>query len=315
MMLNRVKQGAINMENNSIPNIIEKIKSGVIHIVHVLNGERASSGTGFMVKGYLVTNYHVIYESPDNSEVILRTSNSDHNNILDGIKLKRDDFINKTEVASNQNNNDYIVFDIPELRELNLYNFLLDSYKHKKMGEKILFLGYHFDHSRLVSHTGIISSFYNENNIDKIQLDASVNYGNSGSPLIDINTSKVIGIITRKEPGLSKSFDELYSAIKNNINTLEAEKDFFIHKQSHDIVRQVRNGNFGFKDEDISMTKNNIDKALDYTRNILSLITELSDNSTRLLELTKQIKRSANVGIGYAFSVEQLQNENCFFEG
>ena len=67
-----------------IPDIIEEVKSGIIHIVHVVDRvdekdekyrERVSSGTGFMVNGYLVTNYHVInIEGSDkNSYIVLRT--------------------------------------------------------------------------------------------------------------------------------------------------------------------------------------------------------------------------------------------------
>ncbi|WP_390840593.1 Uma2 family endonuclease [Richelia sinica] len=38
----------------------------------------------------------------------------------------------------------------------------------------------------------------------------------------------------------------------------------------------------------------------------------MSQNNANLLEIAKQIERSANVGIGYAFSVDKLKNEKCF---
>ncbi|WP_066423773.1 hypothetical protein [Anabaena sp. 4-3] len=59
-------------EVKSIPDIIAEVKSGIIHIVHVVDGRRVSSGTGFMVHGCLVTNYHVMYQAPKESKVILR---------------------------------------------------------------------------------------------------------------------------------------------------------------------------------------------------------------------------------------------------
>ncbi len=47
--------------------IVEKVKSGVVRIIHKVNGERVSSRTGFMIEGLLVTNYHVAYTPPTNT--------------------------------------------------------------------------------------------------------------------------------------------------------------------------------------------------------------------------------------------------------
>lgn len=41
---------------------------------------------------------------------------------------------------------------------------------------------------------------------------------------------------------------------------------------------------------------------------------KLKENNHILSDLIKEIKRSANVGIGYAFSVEELMDENCFID-
>lgn len=275
-----------------VPDVIEKVKSGIIHIVHVLDGERVSSGTGFMVNGYLVTNYHVIYDAPDRSKIVLKTYNSNPNNLLEGvIELERDihgkfsgdtnkgyknegcNFIKK---SSEKNKYDYIIFNIPELKESDLFSFQLDSYKSKKVGEEILFIGYHLDYNHIVSHRGFISSFYNSNGVDKIQIDASVNSGNSGSPLIDPNTSKVIGIVTRKETGLLKDdFDQLRSL------TRKYQEQLPNFPSSTSIM--VRNSS-GFHD----------------------LLYENSKRNAQIYELIRNIERSANVGIGYAYSVEHL---------
>lgn len=54
-----------------------------------------------------------------------------------------------------------------------------------------------------------------------IQLDASVNNGNSGGPLVDLNTKKVVGIVTRKDTGLYKQFDDLIASFDTNIEVLK----------------------------------------------------------------------------------------------
>jgi S1-C subfamily serine protease len=261
-----------------ISDIVEEVKSGVIHIVHTVDGQRAASGTGFMVNGYLVTNYHVAYQAPSNSLIVLKTYNSNPQILSDEIKLTYKDFLKSSVAASDERGYDYIVFDLPQLREKRLYNFSLGSPKLKRMGDSILFLGYPFDNLNLVCHAGIISSFYkNHRKIDIVQVDASVNVSNSGGPLIDPVTSEVIGIITRKLTGLSQTFEELRSIIKENIRMLS---------QNNQVIVELA----GFNPIQTTIASQH-----------------------QILNLTYEIERSANVGIGYAFSIEPLKNENIFY--
>lgn len=262
-----------------ISDIVEEVKSGVIHIVHTVDGQREASGTGFMVDGYLVTNYHVIDPAPKNSLVVLRTYDSDPRNLLDGIKLPYADFFKSRVIASNDKGYDYILFNLPDLKGKGLYNFSFKdpNAEPKRMGDSILFLGYPLDHLNLVCHTGIISSLYkNHRNVDIIQIDASVNVSNSGGPLIDPETSEVIGIITRRSTGLTEKFDELRSILEENIKRLVREERY------------------------ISSTKE------------FYFLRGLIVNQHHILKLTREIYRSANVGIGYAFSIKHLQEENIF---
>lgn len=261
----------------SISDIVEKVKSGVVHIVHTVDGQRAGSGTGFMVNGYLVTNYHVAYQAPRNSVVVLRTYDSDSQILLDGIQLTYTSFLSNTVTASDDRGYDYIVFDIPQLREKELYNFSLGSHQLKRMGDSILFLGYPLEHYNLVCHTGIISSFYKSRKVDIVQIDASVNVSNSGGPLIDPETSEVIGIITRKSTGLTQTFDELRSIIEENIKMLTQDRQSILTIGGFDPVQGI------------------------------------IVNQHQILSLTYEIERSANVGIGYAFSIEPLKSENIFY--
>lgn len=268
----------------SLADIVKKVQSGVVHIIHTTRNaetsqlERAASGTGFIVKGYLVTNYHVIHQCPENSVVVIRTYDSQPI-LLDGIQLTHHDLVKRTITASDEKHYDYIVLDIHELIEKNLYNFSLASYKSKQVGDSILFLGYPFEHLNFVCHAGIISSIYKSNNgiIDIIQVDASVNPSNSGGPLIDPETGNVIGIITRKATGLDQTFEQLRSIIRKNI-------DFISSSPSRG---QMFIG------------------GVDPVQGIIA-------SQSQILQLTDHIERSANVGIGYAFSVEELMTENFY---
>jgi S1-C subfamily serine protease len=261
----------------SISDIVEEVKSGVIHIMYTVDGQRVKSGTGFMVDGYLVTNYHVAYPAPSNSVVVLRTYDSNPQIFLNEIQLTYEDFKKSSVTSSDDRGYDYAVFNLPQLKEKRLYNFSLGNPKLKRMGDSILFLGYPLEHLNLVCHTGIISSFYKDINVDIVQIDASVNVSNSGGPLIDPDTSEVIGIITRKSTGLSQTFEQLRSIIKENIKMLT---------QNNQITIEVA----GFNVRETTIA-----------------------SQYQILNLTYEIERSANVGIGYAFSIEELKNDNIFY--
>jgi len=261
----------------SFADIVKEVKSGVVHIIHTVNGERVSSGTGFMVEELLVTNYHVAYTPPTDSVVFIRTINSSPDIPLDGIPMTNHDFLKRTKTASDKEGYDYIVLDIPELSKQKLYNFELSNYSdlEKRIGDDIFFLGYPFEHLNLVCHSGIISSFYKSKNIDVIQVDASVNHSNSGGPLIDPKTGKVIGIITRKATGLTQGFEYFRSILKENIEMLS--------KSQGQIIMA------GFDPSQAFIASQN-----------------------QMLGMTYELERSANVGIGYAFSVKELINDYFF---
>ncbi len=214
---------------------------------------------------------------PKNSVVVIRTINSSPN-ILDGISMTNDDFLQRTKTASDQRNYDYIVLDLPELSEQKLYNFKLSNYSdlRKQIGDDIFFLGYPFEHLNLVCHSGIISSFYRSKNIDIIQVGASVNPSNSGGLLIDPKTGKIIGIITRKATGLTQEFESFRDILKQNIEILSKS-------QGRIVIQNI-----------------------DPTQGFIA-------SQNQMLTMTYELERSANVGIGYAFSVKELINE-CFFD-
>ena len=133
-------------------------------------------------------------------------------------------------------------------------------------------MGFQFDQPNLSLHSGILSSRFTNVDVKYLQLDASVNQGNSGGPLIDPKTSEVIGIITRKMTGLTKQFDELLKSFSENIRVLEeAKKGGSIEMFGIDPI------DF-FKVSQIQMAK-----------------------------ISVEIRRSANVGVGYAYELEKVR--------
>jgi len=181
-----------------------------------------------------------------------------------------------------------------------------------------------FAYKYISSHRGFISSFYKSNNVDKIQLDASVNSGSSGSPLIDPNTSKVIGIITRKETGLSHDFNKVRETLGNTGTILEEYKQNiqsqdadFIQDQKHRKLEEQKKAvlscqSYTDQIKAVKAINKNQNNMLELTKILSSSIEEVSKINDNLTNLTKEIERSANVGIGYAYSVEHFINQKLF---
>jgi S1-C subfamily serine protease len=157
---------------------------------------------------------------------------------------------------------------------LYIRQFELDEERKQRIGE-VAFLGYPFEHLNLTCHAGTISSYYTSGRATIVQLDASVNPSNSGGPLLDVNTGRVIGIVTRRATGLTQAFAALRQTIHNNIAQL------LVAQQGGTVAL------FG-----------------------MSPIQAIELGQNQMLMTLGEIERQANVGIGYAMSIEHILNDN-----
>lgn len=251
---------------------IEKFCSGVIHIKFLINNEIIGSGTGFMSDEHLITNNHVFIGACESTHVKLSWQETLNPKTKKEITLQSNKFKSFLKSGSHESNYDYAILSIPELQNKNLFNFSLSSPKSSHILDECLVLGFPLEHENLVFHKAIISSFFTSNKTNKIQLDASINASNSGGPLVNLKDSKVIGIVTRKNTGLSILFNQFIEILNNNIKNL------------NQITPRFTLGQF-------------------------DPVQAFIINQHQLLGLAKEIQRSANTGIGYAFSIEYVQNE------
>lgn len=233
------------------------------------------SGTGFLLKtGYFVTNFHVLEKAllgmyngaPYTIKFIFE------NNV---VQMRKEDIAGtRTQYCSEEHNNDYIILDmrshlLPEFYES---SFLQFDNMEPYIGQKCCLLGYPFGQMRLSIHECVISSIYSRCNVNIYQLDGSVNNGNSGGPLVNMKTGKIIGIISRKENGLDTMFNNLKHAVINNRNIVSAQH------------ATLRLGG-------------------------LDVIEALTVSFTDMEKIIEQLERSANVGIGYAFDISRIKED------
>ncbi|MFA5871420.1 MAG: serine protease [Parcubacteria group bacterium] len=253
-----------------IPKIIQEIRSGVILVSFYKDTEKIGSGSAFLCKNKIISNNHVFHPRegnfPSDTMVILKATDSE-------FKFQYSDLAKYVVCGSTENYDDYIILDIKNTEVFkNKFCFELGTNDDVVTGQQILIMGYPFEHENLTSHVGYISAKYTESNVNVIQLDVSVNNGNSGGPLIDPFTNNVIGVVSRKATGLVRQFDDLIASFDYNAK----------------ILGQLSGLSWG---KDLTIGK----------------IFSISQNQMK--EIASNIKRSANVGIGYAFSCDKLISE------
>jgi len=136
------------------------------------------SGTAFFInnQGYLITNHHVIKDCQNKSKISYSNQDLDAKLIASDINL--DLALLKVNIKNN--------------------NFLRISNKSPEKLQRIIAVGYPLgkrlsDDLKVTS--GIISAVkgFNDNS-NQIQIDASLNQGNSGGPIVDEKTGELVAV-------------------------------------------------------------------------------------------------------------------------
>jgi len=228
------------------------------------------SGSGFIIEGKLVTNNHVFKTPRAAAYVTVTFVKEDGFTVYAFKRFDLAEFNQRLLAGDDEANWDYAILRMDDAEFKSIPSLILAENQEIKIGQQIAFMGFHFDKSNLALHEGIISSQFHRGTVKYIQLDASVNHGNSGCPLFDLDKGEVIGIITRKQTGLSEQFDKLMESFERNAAVLTQPRQAVIKIGGIDPVQ------------------------------ILG-ITQL-----QMKDISKEIKRSANVGIGYAYQLDRI---------
>lgn len=247
-----------------------KASGAICQIVHSRNGIRLASGSGFLVGGgHVVTNSHVV-QPGGASSVTVRFVNDDGHTTVAEESFAVAEFGKRIRDGEPETSWDFAVMDMSVPAFASLPTLSLAPADDSAVGSDVALLGFQFEQSNLSIHAGLLASRYEIAGVDYLQLDASVNHGNSGGPLLDAATGKVVGVVTRKATGLTKQFDDLMSSFDANIKAFEAVQ-----------------GTVGLSGIDVF-------KVLTITQ-------------VQMKSVAVEIRRSANVGIGYAYSLSRIR--------
>ncbi len=155
------------------------------------------SGSGFLISpdGYIITNQHVVDNDRDVSVVLY-----DERALLDSDSPK-----NPSHPGFNQNKVRFAkVIKTNKRRDLALIKIEGENFPHLELetnqtryttGTTVAAIGAPHNLEWSVSE-GIIGALRNDNGQYVVQTDAAINHGNSGGPLISLETGRVMGVNT-----------------------------------------------------------------------------------------------------------------------
>ena len=250
--------------------VISTVCPGVVRLAFYREHEQIGSGSGFLTRGKLVTNSHVIRAGE--FDAIELTFGDQSRNPIEPIRLSQKDLFQRIYNEFPEGSLDYAVLDMSAEPEFaNRHEFeIARADGIMEVGDQVLFFGFPFGSKVLTSHVGYISAEYREQGIHLLQIDGSINRGNSGGLLFHLNSGKVVGIGTRTQTGLERDFDELVTAIQANEQALSQRGGVAVSIGGVDPIQATR----------VTMTI--------------------------LRKVATNLKRSANVGIGWAFCAEHV---------
>lgn len=251
-----------------IRQVWKEVQGSVASLMFLRNGERITSGSGFLIGKRLITNNHVI-QVPPATHIRLRFVGPDDNSSVAERTFTITEFRGRLLEGDPETSWDFAILDLDLPEFADIPGLTLGSSDALQIGGPIALLGFQFDQENLSVHAGVLASKFVQAGVKYLQLDASVNHGNSGGPLIDPEKQEVMGIVTRKATGLTRQFDQLIESFDRNVQALEGASSIMA-------IAGI---------DPIEVAK----------------VTQRQFKSLAL-----EIRRSANVGIGYAYANDKV---------
>ncbi len=188
-------------------------------------------GSGFFISsdGYILTNRHVVGDARDVS-VVLYDERAQMDKTNPTAYPENKNIINKVRFAK--------VLQTNKARDLALLKIEGENYPHLELefnrkayvtGKEVVAIGAPKGIEWSVSQ-GILSAVRDNNGVDTLQTDAAINGGNSGGPLISLDSGRVLGINSWKRGGAA---EEHVENLNFAISAYEAQRTLDLSQPLH----------------------------------------------------------------------------------
>lgn len=206
--------------------MIDKIKNVKQSVVKVICKDLVSSGSGFVATadGYIITNFHVVGTldfDQTHAKILPKYSNDVYVRFNNGEEVNAKVVVDSNDIRP-------IIFDycILKIPKNNLKHLNFGSFKDSQEGSSIYFCGYPFGKNFHTTHKGMMSSKHAIDSRFKLngkkikynilQIDGSVNKGNSGGPLLLYDNNRVIGIVSMREGSITQGLEQVRNFIEES---------------------------------------------------------------------------------------------------
>jgi len=193
-----------------------------------LNGNNIEivSVTGFKAGEYLFT--HDMVNRLQKSEFVeIKFVKEDGHTVTALERLSMHDFTDRIITSYDQEITGFSLISISDLAFNDIPSLSLGVNRHIYIGQAIALIGFQYDNPSLTIKSGIISTVIHRNGNRYLQFDGSTIWGNSGSPVIDLKTNEVLGIIGYKLDRKNKSYEKMIEISNSNIKMLEKAQGEF----------------------------------------------------------------------------------------
>jgi len=185
------------------------------------NAIKALTVTGFKVDNFIVTE-EIIYKDIPFDYVMFRFVKSDGYTVSREVKLNRNKFTDRIHSCVRHENEGFALIDVSNTPMAEVPSLNVASCSRISIGQPIAIMGFHYDRENLTFLQGIISSNVKlEEGKEFLQFNASVRQGFSGSPLINVETGRVVGVVGHRLTSHSKEYDKFKQIIDDNLALLQ----------------------------------------------------------------------------------------------
>lgn len=244
--------------------IFFRSRPGICQLVYEApDGRTRSTGTGFLFKGRLVTCSHVAHGATTDGKVRIKFGAFGSSEII----LRVEEMAARLIAHSPRDKKDLAVYDASFFSKAGELSFEVPQVRPVRVFDEVAVLGYPFGDPELTGHHARIARIWQSDGVEMMQLEGSINVGNSGGPVLTLQEGTVIGVVVRKQPGLSSAFEQMRLSMIDEMKDLSSQEWEGTPKSLRDSLVRTQNA---------------------------------------IVVLSDELLRSSNTGIAYAVSVMEL---------